>query len=232
MNKNVIDESQIQSLYHYLCRHNEGCSLSDLCNHFQLSMNYILDCISNLEFRGLVTKIDQDVKAINWWDKPHVELLLNIPYVTQEVFQEYCSDLDELAADLRQLNPSILRPYNHETGLEIIIGAAVGFVIVEFFKGFWSELGKKVAAFVDNTVKKRHRSGVDKIEICGTHNSDKWSISFSVTGSDSESVMSRFQYMQNEFMESERRGVIMNLDVGNEVILEGDSWCGKVKRCQ
>jgi hypothetical protein len=124
----------------------------------------------------------------------------------------------------------ILRPYAHETTLQIILGAAAGLALAEFFKAFVAEFGKKLAEFVHTSVKKHVKSGIYRVELQGIRSFGEFSFGFTVHGSDLVSVTSSFDALAQSLDEAEGKGVISNLTPGDSISLAGDGWEAKVKK--
>lgn len=225
-----MEESLVQSVYQRIARRREGYSLRSLADEFEASEKATYAVVDTLEDRGLVKRHGDLIVPVAWWDEEHVELLLNVPMIAGDVFQAYCQDIDSLCLELRNVGVNALRPYAHETALEIIIGAAAGFAVAEFFKGFLSELGEKLASFIEASVEKHGRNGIHEIEIKGVRNSRAFSFSFSVKGSDIRSVTTCFESLSKSLEESENSGAISQLPLGDEINLLGDGWTAKIRR--
>lgn len=216
-----MNSKNISSLiYQKLSLRIAGMSISELVVACNLQEKDILLSIDELEKRGLIIRSGQLVRAIPWWNEDHLEIFLNIPLVAPDVFQKYCDELDSFCEELRSEGFQALRPYTHETALEIILGVVTGFALAEFAKGFLNELGKKLAGFVGKSVEKHHSEGVTEVEIKGVkHSISGVSFAFSVKGSDEESILKRFANLQESI-----DGMCHKLEKEDKIIVNGDGW--------
>jgi len=169
-------------------------SISELAALCNLADEEISLAVQNLEKRRLILKSGGLVRAKPWWNEDRLELMVNIPQVDSPSFQRYTNELDYFCEDLQSEGFQALRPYAHETGIEIILGAAAAFALAEFAKGFLGELGKKLAGFVGKTVKRDHEAGITEIEVKAVrHLRGNADLVFTVKGHDEESVLGSFR---------------------------------------
>lgn len=207
-------------IYQKLSLRINGMSISELVATCNLQEKDILVSINELEKRGLLIRSGQLVRAIPWWNEDHLEVFLNIPLVAPDIFQKYCGELDSFCEELRSEGFQAIRPYTHETALEIILGVAAGFALAEFAKGFLNELGKKLAGFVGKVVEGHHSEGVIEVEVKGVkHSIGGVAFVFSVKGSDEESVLKRFANLQESI-----GGMCHKLEKEDEILMNGDGW--------
>ena len=97
-----------------------------------------------------------------------------------------------------------IRPYLHETSIEIIIGAIAAFTVVEFSKGVLSELGKKLATFVGKATNNFVNEGITNVEIKGIRKlKGHTDIVFSICGKDAKSVSKGFTDIVKSIEKSE-----------------------------
>jgi DNA-binding Lrp family transcriptional regulator len=177
--------------------------LADLCD---LAEEDVSSGLEDLEKRKLISKSDQIVRAVPWWNEDHLELLVNIPRVDPSSFQNYARGLDSFCEELQSEGFHALRPYAHETGIEIILGTAAAFALAEFAKGFLGELGKKLAGFVGKTVKRDHEAGITEVEVKAVrHWKGAVDLMFSVKGRDEESVLSSFKELLSAIEKLEKK---------------------------
>ena len=208
-------------VYQKLSLRTNDVNIKDVGNLCDLTADEVLLAVANLQERNLVSRSGEFVRAVPWWNEDHLELLMNIPRVDQGVFQEYTSDLDSFSEDLQAKGIQALRPYSHETGIEIMLGAAAGLALAEFAKGFLGELGKKLAEFVGKMVERNSKSGITEVEIKAVRHSKKGGvdIAFSVRGRDREAILQQFAQLVKAIELGDKK-----FRHQNEIREEGEGW--------
>jgi len=216
----MTNRSISSSIYQRLALRCDGLSIQDLTTTYDLSKEDVLACIQTLEKRGLVKFDGLVVRPVLWWNEKHLEIFLDVPLVSEDTFQRYCDEIDVLCNELRTEGLEALRPYTHETTLEIILGVTAGFALVEFTREFLGELGKKFADFVERVIQKYRNEGITEVEIKGVRKSrGDITFTFSVKGFDTESVIERFTNLTQSLEEA-----IHKLERQDELLLSGDGW--------
>jgi len=216
----MTDDKENEMLYQKILLRKNGLSISELSTIVNLSKESILKDITKLERRGLVEFNGRIVKPILWWDDNHIEVFLNIPQVSNSTFKKYCNDIDNFFDDLKDSEFKAIRPHLHETSIEIMIGAAAAFTILEFLKGFLSELGKKLATFIEKSTTKYKDDGLNHVEIKVIRKLDGCTdIVFSIKGKDTKSVLMGFTNLIETFEQKESE-----LKSQNDLIMKGENW--------
>lgn len=149
-----------------------------------------------------------------------MEIALNIPRVSPNTFQSYCNEIDFLSDELQRSGFDSIRPYTHETSIQIILGIAATFTLVEFLRGFLGELGKQLASFVGKAVDEYRDDGITEVEI----KAEKKSITgdtfvIFVTGSNINSITQRLADLIRVVEAKEHM-----LEIGKETVLNGNHW--------
>lgn len=222
-----MKNSQNQTrVYQRLLLTKKSISIDDLSVLTGIAITDLSAIIQELEDRGLVLLEKRQVVPIRWWTEDHMEIFLDIPYVEKEVFRVYCAELNQLVHTLRDDGFVVLRPYMHETTLEIVLGTVVGFAFVEFAKGFLSELGKKLADFVGEITKAYRSKGITEVEIRGTVYLQGHIRAFIfVKGADVDAVKDGFSNIVQSIEETHQE-----VKREKEITLDGSNWKVVLKR--
>jgi hypothetical protein len=215
-----VNEDIIKKCYQKLVLRKAGLELKELVPYLQLSEVETVEIIKILEAQNLVEFEGPVIKAKPWWDEEHVEICLNIPRISSDAFNSYCKEIDQFNEILRSNGYSSIRPYLHETTIEIVLGAAAAIVSIEFLKSFVRELGKHLAGFVKNVLTKYKDKGINEVEITISKKSITGDTFFiTVRGTDYEGVETRIKALLNELVSS------TNDSLSEEKIdLCGDQW--------
>lgn len=212
-------------LYQKLSLQNREISVKELATFCNITNDACLLLITEMVAEGLVNASGAMVKVIPWWDEDHLEIMLDVPSLPIKKFELYCSQIDQLNSDLRAEGYNSLRPYKHETTIEIILGAAAGLVLAEFLKSFIAELSKRLANFACDAVARFRNEGLEEVRITIERRSSTGgsSLFIQIRGSDAQAI--------NEHLTSIIDGVLAQgaKDGGSEDIkLNGSNWSATV----
>jgi putative lipoic acid-binding regulatory protein len=203
-------------------------SVKHLAEMLDLDIGEVEATISYLVDVGAVEKKGDMLIAFPWWDLNHVELNLDIPKVSINLFQEYAQSIDEFVIGLREEGFDVLRPYTHETSIQVILSAAAGFALAEFFKPFFGELGKRFAIFLESSLQRFRSKGISEIQVNTTRRSADGSyMGIQITISNGKQIDNLLKKI-----ESDVESRFDQLSIGDEVKLSGHGWHVTVRKGQ
>jgi hypothetical protein len=188
----MVNEELSRNVYQKITLRPEGLGMTDLTSIFEISEEEIIKIISGLKTRGLVILDGSLIRAVPWWNEEHLEISLNIPMVQPDIFQVYCIEIDQLHEVLKKKGYDALRPYKHETSIEIVLGVAATLLLAEFLNSFLSELRMQLVEFVNRVINKYRDKGITEVEIKIERKSNSGDIFvIMVKGSDFRSINER-----------------------------------------
>ncbi len=215
-------------LYDKISLRPEGVSVEYLAYVFEQDIDTITKGIQYLLNLGAIYQKDNFIFPRDIPSDEKIIISLDIPRVSQETFLQYTTSLDALCYKLRALEINVIRPYTHETSLEIVLSMVAGFIIASFFKALFSELGKKLAEFVGCIMADYGAKGVGEIEFKGTREIPHQSKFLIYIKARSEK---EFEELLEEMQQSlQKRGA--DIQVNDEFILKGKKWEISLKRIE
>lgn len=194
--------SRIESaVYKRLQGHPDGETLDELARLYEVNRSLIAGVVDSMQARGLVSNDDLRVTALCWRASSHWLVRMEIPHVSQQIFEEYSQDLEDLCHQLREDGIVALRPPVSEVELVIATATFVGGVLA---KSLITSLGNRVAEFVGKVVRRRRSQGIDNITIKGQiHVSDDNDIEFTISGQNAQSVADAFDKLRQRLDSSD-----------------------------
>ncbi len=133
-----------------------------------------------------------------------MEVRFQLPWLDEGVFQQICVDLQVFSREFHSDGYRTLKPYSHETTLQVIFSVASGLILAEFFRAFFKQWGTKTAAICDELFQKHRKHGLKEICISGTFHprqkGDGVKFNFDVKASSKEEVFKGMEYIEKELI--------------------------------
>ena len=117
-----------------------------------------------------------------------IELFLTVHQLPAEQFVQYCRKIDALVDEMRAQRLPVLRPYTHETTLEILVGAGAVMAL--------ATVGQALARFVENVTENR---SIPYVEIEGTHREKgRADVVVSIRATDAEGIVRALELVMHK----------------------------------
>lgn len=218
MNTMGIPKDLIRQLADILSIRPEGETAEHLCLVLETEQDRIRHALGHLVDIGLLKKEGDRFFTVPWWDAPRIEITLDVPRVSQSVFDNYAFAIDEFAINLRRLGYEIIRPNTHETSIELILSATTIFVLAEFFKPFFGELGKRLAQFIGDSIKVFGNKGLTQVHFKGVRKlGEGYDVQLSIIASSQDEFC-------NLLAEIKEKLDSLTMKDTDELSLRGENW--------
>ena len=219
----VVKIPETMLVYKALELNADGISLDALKERSGVSEEQLTNILKALAENGLVLYHDGRAYITKWWEFQRLEVMFQLPWIDENVFRQICDDLEDFAKAFHGENYYTLKPYSHETTLEIILSIASGVVLGEFFRAFFKEWGTKAAALLDKLFQRYGKHGIDQICINGTFHpkgqSDSIKFNFEVKASTKGEVLKGMEFIEKELMTA-----IESQKLSSDFIRESGDW--------
>lgn len=201
----------------------EGIRLEALEERSGVSGEQLTSILKAFAEDGLASCREGCAYITKWWELQRLEVMFELPWIDEDVFRQVCDDLAVFAKVLQGENYHTLKPYSHETTLEIVLTIASGVVLGEFLRAFFSQWGKKAAALSEKLFQKYGKHGIEQICINGTFHperkEDSVKFNFEVKASTKEEVLKGMEFIEKELINS-----IESKKLSSDFIRESGNW--------
>jgi len=201
----------------------DGISIQSVVEKTRLPPERVTEILNTFADDGLISCQHEVVFAVKWWELQRLEVVFQLPWVADNVFEEVCQDLRALSRDIRSDSYYTLQPYSHETTLQVIISLASGIVLAEFFRAFFKEWGTKAAAVCDAFFQKHRRHGIKEISVSGTFQPHRDGVgvkfNFDVKGTSKDEILRGLEFIEKELITA-----LKSKRVSSEFLKEADNW--------
>lgn len=214
------DSNAVRSICDMLSIRPEGATFSCITETLNIDKDEANKAIQLLVGVGAIRSESDTYIAFPWWNYDRIDISLNIPPVSQETFNEYVKTLDDFILYVREEDVDVVRPHTHETTIQVILTAAAGFALAEFFKPFFGELGKRFAAFIGDTLLKFRNKGIQKIQFKAIRMVDDGNyLSATINASSKDEFSQLLSIVDDNFQKG-----LSARNVGEELSISGKNW--------